>query len=75
MIPRLLVYCCAAEIFSSHQIELATCEHVAVRLITGNTCPDHDTICTFRRETRALLESDVTVIELAAELKGSKAGN
>jgi len=56
MMLSLLIYCYAVGIFSSRQIELATYENVAVRFIAGNTHPDHDTICTFRRENLGLLE-------------------
>jgi transposase len=75
MMLSLLIYCYAAGIFSSRQIELATSENVAVRFIAANTHPDHDTICTFRRENKALLEeSFVKVLELAAQLKLLKVG-
>jgi transposase len=75
MMLSLLIYCYAAGIFSSRLIELATFENVAVRFIAANTHPDHDTICTFRRENKALLEeSFVKVLELAAELKLLKVG-
>lgn len=75
MMLSLLIYCYAAGVFSSRQIEVATSENVAVRFITANTHPDHDTICTFRRENKALLEeSFVKVLELAVELKLVKVG-
>jgi len=75
MMLSLLIYCYAAGIFSSRQIEVATFENVAVRFIAGNTHPDHDTLCTFRRENKALLEeSFVKVLELAAQLKLVKVG-
>ena len=46
-----------------------------VRLITADKHPDHDTICTFRRENQALLaESFVKVLQLAQELKVLKLG-
>jgi len=75
MMLSLLIYCYAAGVFSSRLIEVATFENVAVRYIAGNTHPDHDTICTFRRENKVLLEeSFVKVLELAAELKLLKVG-
>lgn len=75
MMLSLLIYCYAAGIFSSRQIEVATFENVAVRFIAANTHPDHDTLCTFRRENQALLEeSFVKVLELATELKLVKVG-
>jgi hypothetical protein len=46
-----------------------------VRLLTGDTHPDHDTLCTFRRENQALLtESFVKVLQLAQRLKLLKFG-
>ena len=45
----LLIYGYADGIFSSRRIERATYRDIAVRYLTGNTHPDHDTICTFRR--------------------------
>ena len=46
-----------------------------MRLISGDTHPDHDTICTFRRENKALLqESFVRVLELAQALKFLQVG-
>src|SRR5208283_3421335 len=45
----LLVYCYANGIFGSRRIERATYRDIAVRYLTGDTHPDHDTICAFRR--------------------------
>jgi len=45
-------------------------DRVPVRPLTGDTHPDHDTICSFRRENQALLsESFVKVLELAQQVK------
>jgi transposase len=64
----LLIYSYATGIFASRQIERATYEHVAVRLLCADTHPDHDTICTFRRTHRALLaRSFAQVLELSAQ--------
>ena len=65
----LLIYCYVTGRFSSRQIERASYDDVAVRYITADTHPDHDTICTFRRENGAAF-SDlfVRVLELAQEL-------
>jgi len=53
----LLVYCYATGRFSSREIETATYGDVAVRYICGgDQHPDHDTICSFRRQNRALFE-------------------
>jgi len=49
MMLALLIDCYANGIFSSRPIERATYRDIAVRYLTGNTHPDHDTICTFRR--------------------------
>lgn len=70
MMLSLLVYCYSHGIFSSRKIERATHRDVAVRYLTGDTHPDHDTIATFRRSNSALLkECFVQVLLLAKELK------
>lgn len=75
MMLALLIYCYASGIFGSRRIEQSTYDSVPVRLITADTHPDHDTICTFRRENKALLaESFVKVLQLAQELKVLKVG-
>ena len=75
MLLGLLLYCYATGVFSSRRIEQATWDSVPVRLICGDTHPDHDTICTFRRENRALLqETFVRVLELAQALKFLQVG-
>ena len=55
MLLGLLIYSYATGTFGSRRIERSTFENVAVRLITADTHPDHDTICTFRRGNQALL--------------------
>lgn len=63
----LLVYSYATGLFSSRQIERASHENVAVRLLCADTHPDHDTLCTFRRKNGALLHrAFAQVLELAA---------
>jgi len=63
----LLVYSYATGLFSSRQIERATYENVAVRLLCADTHPDHDTLCAFRRKNGALLRrAFAQVLELAA---------
>jgi transposase len=75
MLLALLLYCYATGLFSSRRIEQATWDSVPVRLICGDTHPDHDTICTFRRENKALLqETFVRVLELAQALKFLQVG-
>lgn len=75
MLLGLLVYSYATGTFGSRRIEQTTYDNVAVRLITGDTHPDHDTICTFRRENKALVtESFVKILQLAQALKLAKFG-
>jgi hypothetical protein len=56
MLLALLVYSYCTGIFSSRQIERASHTGGAVRFVCANTHPDHDTICTFRRNNGALLQ-------------------
>ncbi len=70
MMLALLIYSYATGTFGSRRIEQSTHDSVPVRLLTADTHPDHDTICTFRRENKALLtESFVKVLQLAQQLK------
>jgi transposase len=70
MLLALLIYSYATGTFGSRRIERSTYDSVPVRLLTADTHPDHDTICTFRRENKALLtESFVKVLQLAQQLK------
>jgi transposase len=75
MMLSVLIYCYATGTFSSRQIERATYTDVAVRFLSGDTHPDHDTICEFRHQNKELLgESFVQVLALARELKVLKVG-
>jgi len=75
MMLSLLIYCYANGVFSSRRIERATHRDIAVRYLTGDTHPDHDTICTFRRaHFDAVAACFVHVLELAQELKLLKVG-
>jgi transposase len=75
MMLALLIYCYANGIFSSRRIERATHRDVAVRYLSADTHPDHDTIAKFRRENfEAVSECFVKVLELAEELKLLKVG-
>jgi transposase len=66
----LLIYCYANGVFSSRRIERATYRDVAVRYLTADTHPDHDTVCTFRRNNlEAIAAAFVDVLELAKELQ------
>ena len=75
MMLSLLIYCYANGIFSSRRIERATWHHLAVRYLTGDTHPDHDTICKFRRENfEAIKEAFVGVLQLARQMGVLKVG-
>lgn len=75
MMLGLLIYSYATGLFSSRQIERATHENVAVRLLCADTHPDHDTIGAFRRQHKALLErSFAQVLELAARCQVLQVG-
>src|ERR1039457_824537 len=69
MLLGLLLYSYATGTFSSRRIEQSTYDSVPVRVLTADTHPDHDTICSFRRENQALLsESFVKVLQLAQQV-------
>ncbi len=75
MLLALLIYSYATGTFGSRRIEQSTHDSVPVRLLTADTHPDHDTLCTFRRENQPLLtESFVKVLQLAQQLKVLKVG-
>ena len=75
MMLSLLIYCYANGIFSSRRIERATHRDIAVRYLTGDTHPDHDTIAAFRRDHFELVTACfVHVLELARELRLLKVG-
>jgi transposase len=75
MMLELLIYCYANGIFSSRRIERATYRDVAVRYLSGDTHPDHDTVCTFRRENLdAVGEAFLQVLQLAREIGVLKVG-
>jgi transposase len=76
MMLGLLIYCYATGTFSSRRIETQTYENIAVRLLTGDTHPDHDSICKFRRENKDLLSDAFhQVLELAARAKVLQVGD
>ena len=75
MMLALLIYCYANGIFSSRRIERATYRDVGVRYLSADTHPDHDTICTFRRENfEAVGEAFLHVLQLAREMGVLKVG-
>ena len=76
MMLGLLIYCYATGTFSSRRIETLTYENLAVRYLTADTHPDHDSICKFRRENKALISSAFhQVIELAARARILRVGD
>ena len=75
MMLALVIYCYANGLFGSRRIERATYRDVAVRYLTGDTHPDHDTICAFRRENgQAVKQGFVEVLRLAREMGLLKVG-
>ena len=75
MMLGLLIYCYANGLFSSRRIERATYRDIGVRYLTGDTHPDHDTICTFRRENfEAVGEAFLQLLRLAREMGVLKVG-
>jgi transposase len=76
MLLSLLIYSYSSGVFSSRSIERATYDSVATRVLCGDTHPDHDTICAFRRENLELLDKAFGyVLELAARVGVMKVGN
>ena len=75
MMLALLIYCYATGRFGSRTIEAATHSDVAVRYLCANLHPDHDSICTFRRENRGAFQAAfVTVLQLAHQLRLTRVG-
>lgn len=75
MMTALLIYCYSQGVFSSRKIEQATWSDVAVRYLTGDTHPDHDTIATFRRRNgEAIHTVFLQLLQLASEIGVLKVG-
>jgi transposase len=75
MMLGLLIFGYITGRFSSREIEAATHSDVAMRYMAANLHPDHDTICTFRRNNEILIKSAFTaVLLLAKEMKLLKVG-
>ena len=69
MMLALLVYCYANGVMSSRRIERASYRDIGVRYLTGDTHPDHDTICAFRRENGpAIEEAFVEILRIGGEM-------
>lgn len=76
MMLGLLIYCYATGTFGSRRIERRTYDDVAVRYLCADHHPDHDSICTFRRENKQLLAGSFhQVLELAAATGVLKVGD
>src|SRR5260370_35428109 len=70
MMLALLIYCYANGIFLSRRIERAAYRDLGGRFLTGDTHPDHDAICSFRRQNEKLIAKFfVRVWELPRELE------
>lgn len=75
MMLSLLIYCYSMGVYSSRRIERATYRDVGVRFLTGDTHPDHDTICSFRRNHFDLVEQVfVHVLKMAGQMNVLKVG-
>lgn len=73
MILALLIYGYITGRFSSREIEAATYQDVAMRYLSANTHPDHDTLCSFRCWNEELFkQAFVRVLETAQEMKALK---
>jgi transposase len=75
MMLALVIYCYANGLFASRRIERATYRDLAVRYLTGDTHPDHDIICAFRRENgEAVKQAFLEVLRLAQKMGLLKVG-
>lgn len=65
LLLKVLVYGYWRGVFSSRQLERATYDDIAVRVLAGNSHPDHDTIAAFReRHLEAVTGLFVQVLEM-----------
>ena len=70
MLLALLFYGYATGVFSSRKLEAGTYESVALRYITANTHPDHDTIAGFRKRFLGELKVLFAQILMMAHMMG-----
>jgi transposase len=71
----LVIYCYANGQMSSRRIQRATHRDLAVRYLTGDTHPDHDSICAFRREnSEAVKQAFLELLHVAREMGLLKVG-
>jgi len=69
MMLALVIYCYANGLMSSRRIERATYRDLGVRYLTGDTHPDHDTICAFRRENGYVIkQAFLELLRLARQM-------
>src|SRR3954452_21026987 len=66
----IVVYGYATGVFSSRKLDRATYDSVAVRVLTANQHPDHDTLATFRRRFLAQIEGLLVQVLLVARAMG-----
>ena len=66
----LLFYGYATGVFSSRKLEQATHDSVALRFITGDAHPDHDTIASFRKHFLSELEGLFVQMLVVAKVMG-----
>ena len=75
MMLSLLIYSYASGVFSSRKIEKQSYSNIIFRYIWGNTHPDHDTICKFRRENfKTVADCFLNTLEIAQVMGILKVG-
>jgi transposase len=75
MMTVLLLYAYSQGLTSSRQIQRRCREDVAFMYLTADACPDHDTICAFRREHLAAFKTlFLETLRLAQEAGALKLG-
>lgn len=76
MMLRTLIYCYATGRFSSRKIETATYDDIAVRFLTEELHPDHDSFADFRKRHLSRFASVfVQVVHLSVEMGFTKLGH
>ncbi len=71
----LVVYCYSQGVFSSRRMGRAAWHNTPMRYLTGDTHPDHDTICAVRRKNKKTIKKMLAhVLRLADEMGVVKIG-
>ncbi len=70
LLLAMIFYGYATGLFSSRKLEQASHDSVAIRFITADSHPDHDTIATFRKRFLAELEGLFVQILVVAKVMG-----